>query len=182
MLLAIFIPRERAATRQAAMAREQARVTAAERETTVARMQLLEAQVEPHFLYNTLAHVVSLVDAEPALAKRMLHRLIELLRATAVAPGSDEHGGLADSTLLRAYLDLIALRMGPRLAWSIDVPTDLDGLHVPPDAAAAHRRECDQAWPRAQASTAGASTCRDARGRRHVADRDRHRPRRSRHA
>ena len=41
-------------------------------EATLARMQLLEAQVEPHFLYNTLAHVVSLVDAEPAVAKRML--------------------------------------------------------------------------------------------------------------
>jgi sensor histidine kinase YesM len=87
--------------------------------------------VEPHFLYNTLAHVVSLVDTEPAVAKRMLDRLIVLLRATASAAGGTSTLG-AQVELLRAYLELIALRMGARLAWAIDVPGDLAGLAVPP--------------------------------------------------
>lgn len=131
VLLAIFIPRERAARAQVQAVRDEARAVAAEREATLARMQLLIAQVEPHFLYNTLAHVVSLVDTEPAVAKRMLDRLIVLLRATASAAGGTSTLG-AQVDLLRAYLELIALRMGARLAWAIDVPGDLAGLAVPP--------------------------------------------------
>ena len=131
ILIAIFIPRERAARAQALAAQEEARANAAEREATLARMQLLEAQVEPHFLYNTLAHVVSLVDADPPLAKRMLHRLIELMRSTAVA--AKDGVTLGDEIgLVRAYLDLIAMRMGPRLMWAIDVPDDLASVEVPP--------------------------------------------------
>jgi sensor histidine kinase YesM len=131
VLLAIFIPRERAARAQVQAVRDEARAVAAEREATLARMQLLVAQVEPHFLYNTLAHVVSLVDTEPAVAKRMLDRLIVLLRATASAAGGTSTLG-AQAELLRAYLELIALRMGDRLAWAIDIPDDLAGVPVPP--------------------------------------------------
>ncbi len=131
VLLAIFIPRERAARAQLQAARDGARAVAAEKEATLARMKLLEAQVEPHFLYNTLAHVVSLVDAEPATAKRMLDRLIVLLRATASSVGGGSTLG-AQADLLRAYFELVALRMGARLVWAIDVPRDLATLSVPP--------------------------------------------------
>jgi sensor histidine kinase YesM len=131
ILMAIFLQRERAARAEAAMAQEQARVAAAERETATARFKLLEAQVEPHFLYNTLAHVVSLIDGEPATARHMVERLIELLRATAAAPQGG--GTLAEQlTWLRAYLELLELRMGGRLAWRIDVPQELMMLQVPP--------------------------------------------------
>lgn len=130
VLLAVLIPRERAARAQARIAQEQARVAAAEKETTIARMQLLEAQVEPHFLYNTMAHVVSLIDTEPATAKRMIECLIALLRSSASA---DSTGGTLQGQVdhLRAYLDLLALRMGSRLRWTIDVPPELAALPVP---------------------------------------------------
>ena len=131
VLLAILIPRERASRAQMRIAQEEARVAAAEKETAIARMQLLSAQVEPHFLYNTLAHVVSLVDAEPSTAKRMLDRLIALLRSTASsANGAATLGSQLDH--LRAYLDILALRMGSRLTWTIDVPPELVALPVPP--------------------------------------------------
>jgi len=131
LMLLVFIPRERAARAAATIAREQARVAAAEKEAANARYQLLEAQVEPHFLYNTLAHVVSLVDGEPAVAKRMIERLIALLRATAsAATSTGTLGGQVE--LLRAYLEILALRMGPRLDWRIDVPAELAALRVPP--------------------------------------------------
>jgi len=131
ILMTIFLQRERAARAETAMAQEQARVAAAERETATARYKLLEAQVEPHFLYNTLAHVVSLIDREPATARHMVERLIDLLRATAVAPQGE--GTLAEQLRwLRAYLEILELRMGGRLAWCIDVPQDLMGLAVPP--------------------------------------------------
>jgi len=129
--MAIFVPRDRAARAQVRAARDEARAIAAEKEATLARMQLLEAQVEPHFLYNTLAHVVSLIDAEPDVAKRMLDRLIVLLRATASSANRSSTLG-AQLDLLRAYLDLITLRMGSRLKWSIDVSPELSALSVPP--------------------------------------------------
>lgn len=131
VLLMIFVPRERAVRAEAAVAREQARVAAAENEATTARMKLLEAQVEPHFLYNTLAHVVSLIDAEPRAAKGMIERLIALLRASAAsASGRTTLGGQLD--LLGAYLDILTMRLGSRLDWRIDVPASLRALDVPP--------------------------------------------------
>ena len=131
VMLAIFIPRERAAQAQAAFQRERARVAAAEREAVLARLKLLEAQVEPHFLYNTLANAVSLVDGDPAAAKRMLERLIELLRAAAASGDTAVTLG-RQAELVGAYLDILALRMGSRLTWSIDVPSELASLPIAP--------------------------------------------------
>jgi sensor histidine kinase YesM len=131
IMFAILLPRERAARAQLRIAQEEARVAAAERETAIARMQLLEAQVEPHFLYNTMAHVVSLIDTDATAAKGMLVRLIALLRSTAAAANG---GGTLQAQIdhLNAYLDILAMRMGPRLAWAIDVAPDLADLPLPP--------------------------------------------------
>jgi LytS/YehU family sensor histidine kinase len=131
MLLAVYIPRERAARAEAAMAQQKAAGAAAEREATLARMKLLEAQVEPHFLYNTLAHVDSLIETDSKAARRMLERLIVLLRAAALS--ATERATLASQIeWTRAYLDVLALRMGSRLSWTIDVPADLGDMPVPP--------------------------------------------------
>jgi signal transduction histidine kinase len=132
LLLAIFIPRERAAKAQAAFERERARGAAAEKQATLARLKLLEAQVEPHFLYNTLANVVSLIDTDPATAKRMQERLIALLRGAAAGAGDADPTLAAQLEHLRAYLDLMALRMGPRLAFRVDAPAELAAIRLPP--------------------------------------------------
>jgi signal transduction histidine kinase len=132
ILAVILSAREKAARAQAAYEAERARVATAERATALAQLKALEAQVEPHFLYNTLAHVTSLIDMDPGTARRMLERLIVLLRASA--------GGAPDgrSTLgeqlahMRAYLELVAMRLGPRLAWSIDAPQALAARALPP--------------------------------------------------
>jgi signal transduction histidine kinase len=131
IVYAVLAPRARTAQAEAAVAREQARAAAAEREAALARMKALAAQVEPHFLYNTLAHVASLVDAKPADARAMLERLIALLRSSARAGNGGTTLG-DEAEMLRAYLDLIAMRMGPRLAWSIDVPATLRTIAMPP--------------------------------------------------
>ncbi len=131
IILAILVPMTRAARAATEIANEKARVAAAERETALAQMKALQAQVEPHFLYNTLAHVASLVDRDPAQARAMLDRLIALLRSTAKASnGVTTLGGQAE--LLRAYLDILAMRMGSRLKWTIDVPRSLADVALPP--------------------------------------------------
>jgi sensor histidine kinase YesM len=131
LLAAVLLPRERAARAEAEAAREQARAAAAEREAALARMKALEAQVEPHFLYNTLAHVTSLIDEDPRAARTMLDRLVGLLRATAGAGASPSTLG-AQADLVRDWLGILALRMGARLAWHVDVPPHLRDARVPP--------------------------------------------------
>jgi len=131
VMLMIYIPRERAARAEAAMALETARVAAAERETTLAQMKLLEAQVEPHFLYNTLAHVDSLIESDSRAARSMLERLIALLRATATA-ATDTATLSRQLEWTRTYLELLQLRMGARLTWTIDVDAEARDTIVPP--------------------------------------------------
>jgi sensor histidine kinase YesM len=132
VLATVFYARERQAKAEAEYQRERARVEAAERHGKVAELKLLEAQVEPHFLYNTLANVISLIDSDPAIAKHMVERLIDYLRRAAIAAGVGEGTLGRQLELLRAYLDLVVLRMGSRLAYRIDVPAELLALPLPP--------------------------------------------------
>ena len=131
ILMLFFLQRERAARAETAMAHEQARVAVAEQAAATARLKMLEAQVEPHFLFNTLAHVVSMLDDDVRGARNMIERLIELLRTTAAAPDGP---GTLESQLrwLRAYLSILELRMAARLRWRIDVPDELHAMRVPP--------------------------------------------------
>jgi len=130
-IASMFYARERQATAEADFQRERARTEAAERHAKVAQLKLLEAQVEPHFLYNTLANVISLIDSQPGTAKHMVERLIDYLRRAAVAGDVEATLG-TQLALLRAYLDLIVLRMGSRLTYHIDVPDALMTQALPP--------------------------------------------------
>ena len=103
-----------------------------DQQTAEARLQMLEAQIEPHFLFNTLANVKRLYDTDPVNGARMLRNLKEYL---AVAlPQMRE----AESTLGReiahvtAYLNIQQIRMGRRLAFGIDVPEALRDCRMPP--------------------------------------------------
>ena len=97
-----------------------------------AQLQALQAQIEPHFLYNTLANVMGLIHCQPELAGRMLEHLIRFLRAN-LAASRAEHSTLGSETdLIADYLALMALRMGPRLSWHIDLPDPLRSLALPP--------------------------------------------------
>jgi sensor histidine kinase YesM len=97
-----------------------------------AELRLLQAQIEPHFLFNTLSNVLSLIDGDPPRAKRMLLNLTSYLRgslrrtrASAVTVGEE-------LDLMRAYLEIQAVRMGARLSWTIACADDLRELTLPP--------------------------------------------------
>jgi sensor histidine kinase YesM len=120
-----FAARVRAAKAEAEQAAQQARAETAERQATQAQLALLQAQIEPHFLFNTLANVVSLIDYEPAKSKQMLERFIEYLRASLLTSRRTE-GTLADELeIVQAYLQLLAIRMEGRLRFAVDVPEAL---------------------------------------------------------
>ncbi|MES2346000.1 MAG: histidine kinase, partial [Pseudomonadota bacterium] len=82
-----------------------------------ARLRALQAQIEPHFLYNTLANVVSLIGPKPAQAQHMLERFIDYLRASLASSRSEEATLGTETRLVAAYLDVLAVRMGERLRY-----------------------------------------------------------------
>jgi sensor histidine kinase YesM len=132
IMASIFLARERQARAEAAFQRERARVEAAEHQFHLAQLKMLQAQIEPHFLYNTLANVISLVDADPAAAKRMVARLIDYLRHAAQAGGTGEATVGRQIELLQAYLDLMALRTNARLSYRVEMGPDVAALPLPP--------------------------------------------------
>jgi hypothetical protein len=107
------------------------RQTETEKELSEARLGLLSAQVEPHFLYNTLASAQVLVRTDPDRADEMLGNLISYLRHS--LPKADEQMSNLGTELerTRAYLDILKVRMGNRLTFWIDVPDEARGVTMP---------------------------------------------------
>jgi len=97
-----------------------------------ARLQALQAQVEPHFLFNTLAHVKWLYRRDPANGRRMLDRLLDYLRAALPRVRQTTTTLGEELQLAHAYLDIQQLRIGGRLAFTIEVPDEIAQLRFPP--------------------------------------------------
>lgn len=105
-----------------------------ERQALDARLRLLHAQIEPHFLFNTLANIQALVEAGSPQAPKVLNSLIAYLRAAMPRLG-DPNATLGNEVaLVRAYLELMLMRMPDRLAFEMDVPAELQGMRFPPMA------------------------------------------------
>ena len=109
-----------------------ARVNAAERDAAEARLKLLETQLEPHMLFNTLANLRALIATDPPRAIAMLDRLNNYLRATLNGSRALAHPMSAEYERLSDYLELMAVRMGERLRFRLDLPADLRDQPVPP--------------------------------------------------
>ncbi|KUF34701.1 sensor histidine kinase [Xanthomonas phaseoli] len=102
-----------------------------EKELAVARLNLLHAQVEPHFLYNTLASAQVLARTDPPRAEIMIGHLIQYLRSS--LPSADGAIATLGEELERtqAYLEILRIRMGTRLALQVEVPYELRALPLP---------------------------------------------------
>ena len=110
----------------------QAKVNEVRSQASEAQLKLLETQLEPHMLFNTLANLRVLIGTDPARAQEMLDRMIAYLRATLSASRSTQHPLENEFDRLRDYLELMAVRMGPRLAYTLDLPDALRSVPVPP--------------------------------------------------
>jgi sensor histidine kinase YesM len=119
-------------TVQIAIADERARVTSAERATTQANLRALQAQIEPHFLFNTLANVTSLIHTRPDDAKHMLEEFIGYLRASLATTRENETTLAKEFVLMQSFLSVLKVRMGNRLAVRVELPDDLQQFVLPP--------------------------------------------------
>ena len=132
MAVWVYVFRERELRHAALLARTEAERHQLEKNVLQARLQLMQAQVEPHFLFNTLANVQHLVETEPAAASRMLESLIQYLRA-AMPQMREETTNLGRETdMARAFLEIHQMRMGSRLSFAVDVPDNLRCRTFPP--------------------------------------------------
>jgi hypothetical protein len=103
-----------------------------ERRESDARLRLLQAQVEPHFLFNTLANVQALVDSGSPQASKVLTSLIAYLRAAVPRMHSRTTTLESEVELARAYLELMQMRMPDRLQYAIHLDPAAARLHCPP--------------------------------------------------
>jgi hypothetical protein len=103
----------------------------ARRHADEARLKVLETQLEPHMLFNTLANLRALIALDPPRAQHMLDHMIAYLRATLDASRGTTHPLQAEFDRLGDYLSLIAIRMGPRMAYTLDLPPELASQAVP---------------------------------------------------
>ena len=116
---------------QERLAQARAQAEAAQRQAAENQLRLLQSQLEPHMLFNTLANLRVLIGMDPARAQAMLDRLIAFLRATLSASRTPQHPLATEFERVADYLALMDIRMGPRLQSRLELPAELGQLAVP---------------------------------------------------
>ncbi|MEG0883511.1 MAG: histidine kinase [Janthinobacterium sp.] len=127
-----FASREKINRLQAQAAEEKARAESVARQAMQAQLQLLQAQIEPHMLFNTLANLQGLISFDPERAQLLLDQLIQYLRATLSSSRAGSTTLEQEFSLMQAYLGLMSIRMGARLRFTLDLPEALRQVKVPP--------------------------------------------------
>jgi sensor histidine kinase YesM len=130
-LLLVVVSRERMDRIKVERSEAHARAETVERQALQAQLRLLQAQIEPHMLFNTLANLQGLIAIDPARAGRMLDQLIQYLRATLGVSRAETTTLEQEFTALEAYLGLMAVRMGARLAYVCRLPDELRAASLP---------------------------------------------------
>jgi signal transduction histidine kinase len=120
---------------KAAVATETADSEQLKRQVVEARMAAMQAQVEPHFLFNTLASIDHLIETDPPRASTMQKNLIALLRASMPSMRDSnpaQHALGREMAVIRPYLEILKVRMEDRLQATINVPEGLLSAEFPP--------------------------------------------------
>jgi signal transduction histidine kinase len=137
MIVKVTYKKQLAAQAEAAQATEVAESEQLKRQVVEARMAAMQAQVEPHFLFNTLASIDHLIETDPPRASQMQKNLIALLRASmptmreAASNGAPRDLG-REMAMIRPYLEILKVRMEERLQVRLDVPDGLLSAEFPP--------------------------------------------------
>ncbi|PKN38680.1 MAG: hypothetical protein CVU62_00320 [Deltaproteobacteria bacterium HGW-Deltaproteobacteria-2] len=127
-----FLTKIRLKYRSEMIAREKTRRTDMEKENLSANLKVLQAQIEPHFLFNTLSNILSLIDTKPDTGKSMLLDLTKYLRTSLSRTLPEKTTLSQEMSMIKAYLDIHKIRMDERLNYKIDVPDNLWQHSFPP--------------------------------------------------
>ncbi len=110
---------------------EQVQRLEAEKNAVVTELRLLQAQMEPHFLFNTISNIISLVEGEPEKARRMLESFAALLRVSFETALEKTIPLSQEMDIIKHYLEIYSMRMGDRLCYTIQLPEGLRAVPVP---------------------------------------------------
>ena len=124
--------RRRRLEEQLAASRAAEERAATARELAEARLRLLQAQIHPHFIFNTLSAVQHWVDVGDARASPLLRSLTAFLRGATALLGHERTTLGEEMTMVGHYLVIMQARLGERLASRLEVPPELQGLELPP--------------------------------------------------
>ncbi|GAB3628534.1 signal transduction histidine kinase [Pandoraea terrae] len=124
--------RARLAQLKATAAQQALAQAAVEKQLVQAQLQALQAQIEPHFLFNVLANLDSLIASDPARARLLLGHLNRFLRNSLTAIRAGRNALADEFALLDALLSIQQIRFGERLRYTIDLPDECRALPVPP--------------------------------------------------
>jgi sensor histidine kinase YesM len=127
-----FISRERIATTEELVQEEKIKRLTSEKRGIEANLRLLQAQIEPHFLFNTLSNILSLLDTDLKKGQSMLMDLTHYLRTSL----SKTREGITtlgqELEMIKAYLNIFKVRMEDRLHYKLDVPQSIKDRPFPP--------------------------------------------------
>ncbi|MCA1786556.1 MAG: histidine kinase, partial [Desulfobacteraceae bacterium] len=127
-----FMARERLAASEQQIREEKIRRLKMEKEAAMTSLRLLQAQIEPHFLFNTLSNILSLMDTDVDRARQMLMDLNEYLRISLDRTRQEMVTLSRELDLVRRYLNIFKIRMGSRLHFEITDLTGMPDLPFPP--------------------------------------------------
>jgi sensor histidine kinase YesM len=127
-----FFSRERIHSAEALMQEEKIKRLTTEKKAVETNLRLLQAQIEPHFLFNTLSNILSLLDTDLNKGKSMLMDLIRYLRTSLVKTRAEATTLGQEIEMIKAYLNIFKVRMEGRLRYRIDIPDSIKDLPFPP--------------------------------------------------
>ncbi len=127
-----FLIKFREARAERALLKAQSERHLLSKQAVETELKLMQAQVEPHFLFNTLASVQYLTETDPPRATRLLGHLLDYLRGALPQLRTANTVLGKEVEMAEAYLRILEVRMGPRLAFSVDVPAELRAAAFPP--------------------------------------------------
>lgn len=131
-IIYFFMAREKLAESEKKIQDEKIKRLTMENEAAMTSLRLLQAQIEPHFLFNTLSNVIMLFDIDIKKAKKMLIDVNEYLRISLDRTRQEMITLSQELDLVRQYLDIFRIRMGKRLSFKIEDRTGLDEFLFPP--------------------------------------------------
>ena len=127
-----FISRETISATKTLVQEERIKRLTSEKKAVEGNLKLLQAQIEPHFLFNTLSNILSLLETDLEKGKCMLEDLIHYLR-TSLSKTREETTTIGqEMEMIRAYMNIFKVRMGERLRYQVDVPDSINDIPFPP--------------------------------------------------
>ena len=127
-----YFSREEIAATQQLLQQERIQRLTSEKQVVQSQLKMLQAQIEPHFLFNTLSTILSLLDTEVDKGKAMLKDLTRYLRASLAGTRSDWNTLGSEMELISAYLNILKVRMGDRLRVQIELDHALNSTPFAP--------------------------------------------------